>query len=55
MMYSVNSMRMKLRLKRIKMFKNVSLREYESFVWKVYKKRNREIEQVPFFLKRQAE
>jgi hypothetical protein len=48
-------LRMRLRLKRIKMFRNVSLREYESFVWKVYKKRDREIEDVPFFLKRQAE
>jgi hypothetical protein len=50
-----HQMRMRLRLKRMKLFKNCSLREYESFVWKVYTKRSREIEDVPFFLKRQAE
>jgi hypothetical protein len=47
--------KMKLRLKRMKIFKNCSLREYESFVWKVYTRRKKKIEDVPFFLKRQAE
>jgi hypothetical protein len=48
-------MRMRLRLQRMKLFKNCSLRTYESFVWKVYTRRKKEIEDVPFFLKRQAE
>ena len=48
-------MRMKLRLERMKLFKNATLREYESFVWIACTRPQKKIEDVPFFLKRQAE
>ena len=49
-------MSMRQRLKRIKMFRNQSLRQYEAFIWQVYvRHRGIEAEGLPFFLRRQAE
>lgn len=48
-------LRMRLRLKRMKMFKYASLREYESFVWIACTRPQKRVEDIPFFFKRQAE
>jgi hypothetical protein len=47
---------MKKRLQRMQMFRRVSLREYEGFVWRVYTRPKHILaDDLPFFLKRQAE
>lgn len=55
-MQSVRSMKMKLRLRRIAMFKGQSLRHYEAFVWRICKRREQVKEELglPSFLRRQA-
>lgn len=55
-MRNIKNVRMRLRLQRMKLFRNATLREYEAFVWKVYTRPTHvEAKDLPFFLKRQAE